>query len=257
MSERTLAGRIERSNFSIAQEAVSAQLVLLVLASEWDQQTVGLVQALPLARLLTPADLSCSGWVYRSSRPEAATIVVGGEQLPNAEITGVFIRLPQVMPHELLHIVPADRGYVAAEMQAFLVAWLTALRCPVVNRPSPQCLAGPAFGRERWVYQAAALGIPVVSMIRESGNREPVLTPGEVITVVGETVLGAANEAMRLHARRLATSAGVTALAVTFQDGAFHSASLWIDIGDEAVVEALAAYFSSARKAHHDPSLGP
>lgn len=220
--------------------------VLLVLASEWDQQAAELVHSWPHARLLTPADLSLSGWVYRSSVPEAATIVVSGEPLPVSEISGVFTRLPQVMPQELLRIVPTDRGYVAAEMQAFLVAWLTALRCPVVNRPSPQCLAGPAWGRERWVYEAAALGMPTVEIARNS--EKSVLAPAitEVVTVVGDTILGAPENELRAHAAQLARRTELTALAVSFEDGAFHSASAWIDIADAAVVEALADHFAGA-----------
>jgi hypothetical protein len=144
--------------------------VLVVLASQWDQQAAALVRDWTGARLLTPADLSLRGWVYQAAQPHRTSFVAGGEQVPVAELRGVFTRLPQVMPNELIRIVPADRSYVAAEMQAFLLAWLKALPCPVVNRPSPQCLAGPAWGPERWIHEAAKLDIPVVEIERPSAE---------------------------------------------------------------------------------------
>jgi len=218
--------------------------VFVVLASQWDEQAAALVRDWSGARLLTPDDLSLPGWVFCSSRPQKAIIVAGGEPLPVAEISGVFTRLPQVMPHELIRIVPADRAYVAAEMHAFLLAWLTSLQCPVVNCPSPQCLAGPAWGRERWVYEAAMLDIPVVEVARASAGSPSSLMPGEVVTVVGQTILGTPNEQLRANAARLATGAKVTVLAASFQDGALLSASPWIDIADATIVEALASHFS-------------
>jgi hypothetical protein len=152
------------------------------------------------------------------------------------------------MPNELIRIVPADQAYVAAEMQAFLLAWLTALPCPVVNRPSPQCLAGPAWGPERWIHEAAKLDIPVVETERPSSESAPSSSP-EVVTIVGQSILGTTDRTYRAHAQRLAKAAGVSALAVGFRNGALLSASPWIDIADAAVVEALASHYADRGEA--------
>jgi len=36
-----------------------------------------------------------------------------------------------------------ERHYAIAELNAFMLGWLTGLHCPVRNRPNPSCLAGP------------------------------------------------------------------------------------------------------------------
>ena len=87
-------------------------------------------------RLMTPADLSQPGWRFRLGDAAGSTAVLGGEPVPASAIAGVLTRLPSVTDHDLTHIAPSDRAYVAAEMTAFLLAWLTALKCPLVNRPT-------------------------------------------------------------------------------------------------------------------------
>jgi hypothetical protein len=37
----------------------------------------------------------------------------------------------------------AERNYAIAELNAFMLGWLTGLDCPVRNSPDPSCLAGP------------------------------------------------------------------------------------------------------------------
>src|SRR5262249_24896153 len=83
---------------------------------------------------LTPADLSKSGWRHYVASSSRSWAVVGAQHVATAEITGVVTRVPCVYEQELGHIIPADRAYVAAEMTAFLHAWLSGLQCPVINR---------------------------------------------------------------------------------------------------------------------------
>ena len=63
---------------------------------------------------------------------------------------------PAVLAEELGRIAADDRSYVAAELNAFLVAWLSALPSRVVNRPTPRSLCGPAWNRVQWQAAAAA-----------------------------------------------------------------------------------------------------
>ena len=121
--------------------------------------------------------------------------MVSGRVVAVEEITGVLIRWPGVFEPELVKIAPADRGYVAREMMAFLVSWLSRLKCPVINQPTPVNLTGPAWRLEQWTYVAAGLGIPVRTAKRHvcyklAGDQQT-LNPGTgIVTVVGERCFG-------------------------------------------------------------------
>jgi hypothetical protein len=63
---------------------------------------------------------------------------------------------------DLTWVNPARGDFMAAEMTAFLLAWLEALECPVIPRPSPGCLCGRNWGWPHWAHLAHSLGIPVI-----------------------------------------------------------------------------------------------
>lgn len=79
---------------------------------------------------------------------------------------------------------PADREYAAAEAHAILVAWLTALDCPVLNQPSGRGLVGPVLSDAEWLAAAARAGLPTLALRHTSNVREvgsgwvPVPGPG-------------------------------------------------------------------------------
>src|SRR5262245_59736765 len=136
-----------------------AEQVIVVVASRTDAPARNFVRryAAQGVYLLTPADLSHCGWSYRVGHIEASMAVIGGQRMAARDLRGVVTRLPAVSEDDLEHIAAPDRAYVAAEMQAFLFSWLTALRCPVLNRPAPSCLAGPAWRPAQWSRAAARL----------------------------------------------------------------------------------------------------
>jgi hypothetical protein len=152
------------------------------LAARWADQD---------AALLTPRGLSAAGWRHHLGSPEDSAAVVGGRTLPVADIKGVVTRLWSVGEADLPHVVPEDREYVAVEMSAFLTSWLSSLECPVLNRPTATCLAGPNWRAEEWTHRAARLGIPVRPVERRSalGDAAQPAPPAEElasVTVVGE-----------------------------------------------------------------------
>jgi hypothetical protein len=110
--------------------------MLVVVASHYDEAARSLVDrwANQEARLLTCEDLSIVGWQHSvsgkggetPSLPDSAA-VVDGQVVAVEEISGVLTRLPCVFEQELLHIVPDDRAYIASEMNAFLISWLSEL----------------------------------------------------------------------------------------------------------------------------------
>src|SRR5208337_4871033 len=134
--------------------------MIVVVANRWDPTagTFASRWAAHNVRVLTSQDLSVVGWQQRLSVMDGCVAVVERELVPQKEITGVLTRLPCVVEEQLLDIVPEDRPYVAAEMTAFLLFWLSSLKCPVLNRPTPTCLSGPYWHREKWVRVAAAAG---------------------------------------------------------------------------------------------------
>jgi hypothetical protein len=195
--------------------------------------------------LLTPAGLSVSGWRHYFPSSDRSRVILDGREVAACEVTGVLTRMPCVYEQELGHIVPADRSYVAAEMTAFLLAWLSSLACPVLNRPTPNCLAGPNWRTEQWIHRAAGLGIPVRPLRRTSPcNCDEPDPPSDCeLTVVGDRCFGDSAPELSAHARLLARAAGVELLSVRFTgrdaDGRFVSASLWPNLASPEVADAV------------------
>lgn len=225
--------------------------MIVIFASRYDTSATSLATRWMAhnASLLTCDDLSAVGWRHYLSSEQASTAVIGGRVVSVEEISGVFVRWPGVFAQELTQIAAADRNYVAGEMLAFLVSWLSSLRCPVINRPTPLNLTGPAWRLEQWTYAAAQQGIPVRPVHRHiainSDNGAEDLHPHPAtVTVVGKRCFGTVDERLLKQARRLAEAAGVSLLKVSFsgpEAGSFLiSADLIPDISDE-VADALLA----------------
>lgn len=210
------------------------------------------------ARLLTCRDLSNAGWRYYPGEPESSRAVVDDRIVPFEEIDGVVTRLPSVNEDDLPHIVAADRGYVAAEMTAFLVAWLSEAAIPVVNRPTPTCLTGPNWRREQWLHAAALAGMRTRAtrrLITPSRDERPEAddAPGVAATIVGDCCVGPIADVLAAQARRLAELAGVELLTVEFdgpeRDAAFVRAYPGADVSQAEIADALADCFSVCRAA--------
>lgn len=137
--------------------------MLLIVASRFDSRAAGLVRrwAADDAQVLTCRSLSRPGWVFDPARPAVGTFVTDAGPVPVDDLQGLVSLLPAVHADELPHVAPEDRDYVAAEMHAFLVAWLASLPCTVLGHPTPYCLTGPHLRHEQWIQQAARAGLTV------------------------------------------------------------------------------------------------
>lgn len=206
---------------------------------------------------LTPRDLSVSGWRHHLGGKGPAFAVVEGRLISTEEITGLVTRMPSVFEHDLTELVPEDRAYVSAEMTAFLLSWLLALQCPVINRPTPICLAGPYWSPERWVKTAYDLRIPAVPFRRSIRVAETpqikVPAIGAVsLTVIGKRALGDAAPELACNAQRLAEAAGCDLLAVEFegpQAGArFIGACPWPDLTRPKLANAVLGHLLSGAR---------
>jgi hypothetical protein len=153
--------------------------MIVLVASTYDSraQFVARHWGSDRARLLTAEDSSASGWTYGGPQT-LSTAVVSGQRIHADEISGILTLRPCIYSAELQHIRSSDRDYVASELNAFLLAWLTSQSCRVMNRPTPLCLAGPNWAPIQWTHAAARVSIPdVESKTCASGWRRLTVLP--------------------------------------------------------------------------------
>jgi hypothetical protein len=229
---------------------VGIERIFVILASRFDWGAARLADrwAKQGARLMTPEDLSRSGWrdYLPTSKTARSTAVLGGQEVSFDEIEGVIVRLPWVMENELSHIAHVDRSYVASEMSSYLVCWLSGLKCPVLNRPSATCLSGPGWRAEQWLHAAMKLGIPV-KMARRSSmtpetSRVPEDGPVEMITVVGDSTHGQASKEDAQHALKLARYAGVYLMSAVFCRSVLVNATGWASLESDEISTSVLEY---------------
>jgi len=224
--------------------------MIVIVANRWDEtpKAVASRWAVQDVGVMMPQDLSVAGWRQSSGGLDSDVAVVEGKRVPQKEITGVLARLPCVFEEELIEIAPADRRYVAAEMTAFLLFWLSRLKCPVLNRPTPTCLSGPYWHREKWVRVAAAAGIPVQPVHRHAAPtgsfaEGEFLSNPATVTVVGRRVFGETEPVLRRRAQCMADLAGVELLAVHFsgpERGArFVGADVFPKLSEDRLADAV------------------
>jgi len=227
--------------------------LILVLASRVDGAAGELVAAFPRdsARLLTCRDLSRRGWRLSTSSPTQDRIVAAGRRVEASRVDGVVTLLPCVFPAELVHIVPADREYVAAEMTATLLYWLSGLRCAVLNRPTSGSLSGPAWRAERWCRVAREHGFAVRSPRRTTRSVAAYAGALRTLTVVGSRVIGSDLAALHGRAVAMTTALGIDLLQLYFTlapgPPAFLTASPIPDMSSPIVRSAIVDYFAATR----------
>jgi hypothetical protein len=226
--------------------------MLLIVAQQNDLAAVSLVERWRSrgAALITARDLSAPGWKYELPAKRPSRFVAGGSVRSSSDVCGVLTRLPAVSGSELSYVAPEDRSYVSSEMTAFLLAWLSALSCPVLNRPTPNCLCGPNWRIEEWIYLAAGLGIPVRSFRRSTSQADSRGTePGVPVTIVGQQCFGAVLPLLADYSRRLAAAAGAELLEVHFsdagRDGSLQDVFLCPDVSRPEVADAILNLFDS------------
>jgi len=195
--------------------------MFLVLCSRADRAAHAFAKrfAAQDVRTLTCEEVSRSGWklAIRGVAPAGVDVelcaALGSKLVPGERLRGVISRLGNVTEQELGHIGTGDRAYVAAEMHAFLFAFLRALPCRKVNEPSPACLYGPNFRGGQWRQLARKLGIPVLCEADAAADGS---LESEVV-VIGDRLIGAASDKMAQWSRELALAAGVSYLYVRYR----------------------------------------
>jgi hypothetical protein len=226
--------------------------MLLIVAQQHDRAAVSLAARWQYrgAAVLTLRDLSEPGWRFEVGSASPSRAIAGGRAFTSDEVSGVLTRLAAAGCAELNHVAVEDRSYVSSEMTAFLLAWLSSLTCPILNRPAPGCLCGPNWRIEQWMHLAGRLGIPVNGVRRSTSpaaadEREG----GARVTVVGGRCAGDVHLSLAAYARRLAEAAQVDLLEVWFTNaergGRLHNVSLCPDISMPEIADAMLEYFDS------------
>ena len=218
--------------------------MIVVVASIHDVRALRIVAnwGSESAAVLSAEDLCMPGWVFQVPIDPHTTAIIGGQKISAERISGILTLRPCIFPEELQNIQAVHRKYVAAELNAFLLAWLTAQSSRVVNRPTACCLAGPNWRPEQWTQAAARLGIPAETR-RHIPSHDVIPNDGETLEVitVGEQCFGCGDSVLRDRSLKLAQAAGVELLSVRFSvDRArFVAATAWPSLTDPAVLEAV------------------
>jgi hypothetical protein len=221
--------------------------VIVIFASRYDKSASSLVERWKNydASLLTCDDLSVAGWRHFLNAEGHERAVVNGKIVDVADIDAVLIRWPGVFAPELIQIAAPDRDYVASEMMAFLVSWFSSLACPVINKPTPVNLTGPAWRLEQWTYAAARLGIPVNPARRHVArdiNIELAVEPAPAtVTVVGDRCFGNVEPLLHDQSRQLACAARVSLLKVGFTGREAGSSLATVDLVPDLTDEVIDA----------------
>jgi len=214
--------------------------VIAVLASRFDPEAQSLVAAWSNAGavLLSAEDLCSPGWIFYPDDAASGAAVIGGQRVRTADLRAVLTRRPAVVAEELGRIDPADRAYVAAETNAFMVAWLSALPCRVVNRPTPTSLCGPAWDAFHWRAAAASAGL--------TWENSPHHEEAHTVVVCGARTLFARDDQEHATALKLASVARVELLAVRLQRGRICGACVAPDLTDEELRACLLRHLLEA-----------
>jgi hypothetical protein len=161
-------------------------------------------------------DLSCAGWRYVSGRPDQASVYASGRVIPAARIAAVLCRLDTIAPSDLPHVHRDDRAYVAAELNAFLRAWLTQFRGVRFNEPSWVSLAGPGWDALQWAWFVRRLGVPVAASAHRSTELRA--SGREIVRVIvaGDDVFGITDPTLATYALRIARATRSCSLRITF-----------------------------------------
>jgi hypothetical protein len=210
--------------------------MILVLASAVDLEATRFVQAWhgPEVHLLTPVDLSTAQWFHAIQRSGTNRFGLGGRSYETEVIQAVLVLLPGIRGVDLGQIVPEDRAYVAAEMNAFLFFWLNDLTCSIINRPQAGSLMGPTWGLERWRWEARAVGLTLCTHVPDSEGLKS-------LSVVGEQVYGTDDSNLQRAAVQLARSANTLLLTILLVNDQFLYAHTRPQLNNERIATAVRA----------------
>lgn len=197
-------------------------------------------------------------WEHRIKSEGVTTNIklADGRRIDTRDLHGVINRI-QTIPSNHLQATAEDKRYAIQEFYALFLSWIYALPKPVLNRPTPQGLAGRWRHASEWTLLAHQSGLFTSSYEQSSfdeggshqlgGRLVPYGTPVKTLIVVNTEVMGReAPDDVVKGCTRLAELAETPLLGVDFtevqaDDWCFAGASPMPDLrlGGERLLNAL------------------
>ena len=205
-------------------------------------------------------------WDHRVGAHGASVQISFSEDrvISSGTVRGVLNRLREIPSwRSLRRLRAADRDYASQELAAFFLSWLSCLPQPVLNRPTPQGLAGRERHIAEWISLATVAGLPTAPYWQSSRTYPTTATEGisrsevpplDTVLVIDRYIFGAAPSTLLSACRRLATLATTPILGIAFTGGAtgswtFAGATPLPDLraGGEPALDALAEVLQAER----------
>jgi hypothetical protein len=138
---------------------------VLILANEYDHCSYSVHKMLKSngknVLLIPEREFSSTRFNLELTNMVSGYLQYGSFLLNFGDLSAVLMRY--IGPwYNLEDIAAEDQEYVSSELRAGFLAWLQSLRCPVINRPSPQTLLG-----------GYSLGFYLSSIINQTGLKTP------------------------------------------------------------------------------------
>jgi hypothetical protein len=143
--------------------------------------------------------------------------------LRSGEVRGILNRICGIPQAPLERLAPTDREYVGEELTAAIASWLSALPCPVLNRPTPALTCGIWRAPAQWRWLAGQVGLPALPWRLASWDEPepPIVGERAVALVVGGEVVGPVPPGHAAGYLALAQAAATPLLGVTLARDAY------------------------------------
>lgn len=232
---------------------------LLVLCESHDVSALWAARGLA-KRVDGPVDIvtgamlgSARTWEHRirGDVAEVEITLMDGRRISGAQPRPVLNRLSYAPGERMRAVGGADGDYAVQEFQALFLSWLAALPGPMLNRPSPQFLAGRWRIPAAWAVLAAQAGLETAPLRRgavdpaeqyaDNGHQSTVFVVAQRVVASSEVPVSVLDGCRRLGALAGDDLLGIR-LAAT--DGwRFVGATPLPDLttGGDALLDALAA----------------
>jgi hypothetical protein len=188
---------------------------------------IGELQArgVPITLVTAPAIEHAQRWTHRvGTVMQSELLMADGTLLASATAEPILNRLSYAPTTHLARIAGADYEYAAQEMHALLLSFLHAWPGVVVNRPTPQGLAGYVCHPSHWLARARTAGLPIRPW-RQTDATDPDVawqSQGPALTafVVGNEVIAPGlPDSFADPCRRLAQAVDALLLGIDFACG--------------------------------------
>jgi hypothetical protein len=230
--------------------------MILVVASAVDDAAVKFAEEIApttVASVVTCKSLALESSALRFPDHLSSTITAGGRSIAMKDVRCILNLLPAVFPEELFFYSEEEREYQAAEFHALLTFLLTAVTCPVINRPTSMSLSGPFPNPLAWYHLAHRLSIPVVAVgfssdesVNPFARRHPAALV-EASYLNGKTI--AVEPVAEGYTRTIAECTGIQYLRTTFvrcsSELQLASVSTVPNLRDKTTRNALIEYISA------------